>query len=207
MAAGTRNPRRISAASCSRSRPSGVPVRVRDVGRVELGPDIRRGVCRLNGTGEAVTGIVVMRQGENALEVIERVKAKLHEIEPGLPRGREDGQRVRPLRADPAVHRQPEAYAHRGADHRRHRDHDFPMAFSERHHPGIHHSDRHRDRLHSHAADGADVEHHVARRDRHRGRRHGGRVDRGGGADAQEARRVGAHGPQGGLSTRGHRMR
>jgi Cu(I)/Ag(I) efflux system membrane protein CusA/SilA len=67
--------------------PGGVPVRVRDVGNVTLGPDIRRGVSDLNGTGEAVSGIVVMRQGENALNVIERVKAKLQEIEPGLPKG------------------------------------------------------------------------------------------------------------------------
>ena len=52
-----------------------------------LGPDLRRGVSDLDGTGEAVSGIVVMRQGENALDVIDRVKAKLKEIEPGLPPG------------------------------------------------------------------------------------------------------------------------
>ncbi|MGE5645114.1 MAG: efflux RND transporter permease subunit [Acidobacteriota bacterium] len=66
---------------------NGVAVRVRDIGEVVLGPDIRRGVADWNGTGDTVAGIVVMRQGENALEVIERVKAKLHEIEPGLPAG------------------------------------------------------------------------------------------------------------------------
>ena len=66
---------------------NGVPIRVRDVGRVTLGPDIRRGVADLNGKGEVVSGIVVMRQGQNALQVIERVKAKLHELEPGLPEG------------------------------------------------------------------------------------------------------------------------
>ena len=66
---------------------SGVPVRVGDVGTVTLGPDIRRGVADWNGTGDVVSGIVVMRQGENALDVIERVKAKLREIEPGLPKG------------------------------------------------------------------------------------------------------------------------
>ncbi|MFN7931857.1 MAG: CusA/CzcA family heavy metal efflux RND transporter [Bryobacteraceae bacterium] len=67
--------------------PGGVPVRVRDVGTVTLGPDLRRGISDLNGEGEAVSGIVVMRQGENALQVIDRVKAKLKEIEPGLPKG------------------------------------------------------------------------------------------------------------------------
>jgi Cu(I)/Ag(I) efflux system membrane protein CusA/SilA len=66
---------------------AGVPVRVKDVGRVELGPDIRRGVADLNGTGDAVSGIVIIRQGENALAVIDRVKAKLKEIQPGLPPG------------------------------------------------------------------------------------------------------------------------
>jgi Cu(I)/Ag(I) efflux system membrane protein CusA/SilA len=67
--------------------PSGVPVLVRDVGTVTLGPDMRRGVADLDGTGEVVSGIVIMRQGENALRVIDRVKARLKEIEPGLPPG------------------------------------------------------------------------------------------------------------------------
>ena len=65
----------------------GVTVRVRDVANVEFGPDIRRGISDLGGKGEAVSGIVVMRQGENALAVIERVKARLQEIAPGLPAG------------------------------------------------------------------------------------------------------------------------
>jgi len=66
---------------------NGIPIHVRDVGEVVLGPDIRRGVADWNGTGDAVSGIVVMRQGENALAVIDRVKEKLKEIEPGLPPG------------------------------------------------------------------------------------------------------------------------
>jgi Cu(I)/Ag(I) efflux system membrane protein CusA/SilA len=65
----------------------GTPIRVKDIGQVVLGPDLRRGVCDLDGTEEAVSGIVVMRQGQNALDVIRRVKAKLKEIEPGLPAG------------------------------------------------------------------------------------------------------------------------
>jgi Cu(I)/Ag(I) efflux system membrane protein CusA/SilA len=52
-----------------------------------LGPDIRRGIADWNGEGDTVSGIVVMRQGENALQVIERVKEKIKEIEPGLPPG------------------------------------------------------------------------------------------------------------------------
>ncbi len=65
----------------------GTPVRVEDVGQVVLGPDLRRGVTDWNGEGDVVAGIVIIRQGENALGVIERVKEKLHEIEPGLPAG------------------------------------------------------------------------------------------------------------------------
>jgi Cu(I)/Ag(I) efflux system membrane protein CusA/SilA len=67
--------------------PSGVPIRISDVGEVTLGPDIRRGVADWNGTGETVAGIVIMRQGENALQVIERVKQKLKDTEGGLPPG------------------------------------------------------------------------------------------------------------------------
>lgn len=65
----------------------GVPVRVKDVGTVVLGPDIRRGIADWNGEGDVVSGIIVMRQGENALDVIERVKAKIKDLEPGLPPG------------------------------------------------------------------------------------------------------------------------
>lgn len=66
---------------------NGSPIRIRDIGQVVVGPDIRRGLCDLDGKGETVSGIVVMRHGQNALEVIERVKARIHEIEPGLPSG------------------------------------------------------------------------------------------------------------------------
>jgi Cu(I)/Ag(I) efflux system membrane protein CusA/SilA len=63
------------------------PVRIRDVGQVAFGPQPRRGVTDLDGKGEAVSGIVVMRQGANALEVIRAVKQRLRQIEPGLPAG------------------------------------------------------------------------------------------------------------------------
>ena len=66
---------------------NGTPIRVKDIGQVALGPDLRRGVSDLDGTGEAVSGIVVMRQGENALDVIGRVKEKIRQLEPGLPEG------------------------------------------------------------------------------------------------------------------------
>jgi Cu(I)/Ag(I) efflux system membrane protein CusA/SilA len=65
----------------------GTPILVRDIGSVTLGPDMRRGIAELNGKGEVVGGIVVMRYGENALNLIDRVKRKIKEIEPSLPAG------------------------------------------------------------------------------------------------------------------------
>ncbi len=66
---------------------NGVAVLVKQVGTVHLGPDIRRGVAELDGEGEVVGGIVVMRYGENALTVIDGIKKKLEEIRPSLPEG------------------------------------------------------------------------------------------------------------------------
>jgi Cu(I)/Ag(I) efflux system membrane protein CusA/SilA len=66
---------------------SGTPVLLRDLGTVSFGPDIREGVAEWNGEGETVGGIIVMRQGMNALNVINGVKQKLREIAPSLPPG------------------------------------------------------------------------------------------------------------------------
>ncbi len=66
---------------------NGSPVRVKDVGQVVEGPDLRRGVGDLNGTGDVVSGIVIMRSGENALDVAERVKTRIKEIQASLPSG------------------------------------------------------------------------------------------------------------------------
>jgi copper/silver efflux system protein len=68
---------------------NGVPVLIKDVARVTMGPDIRRGVVDLDGEGDVVGGVVVMRYGENALNVIKRVKQRLSELEPFLPEGME----------------------------------------------------------------------------------------------------------------------
>src|SRR6266850_2372624 len=67
--------------------PRGTPIRVGDVANVRLGPDIRRGVAELDGKGEVVGGIIVMRFGENALRVIDDVKAKLKEVQQSMPAG------------------------------------------------------------------------------------------------------------------------
>ena len=65
----------------------GTPILVRDVARVEIGPELRRGLAELDGRGEAVGGVVVMRYGENALSTINNVKQKLKELQAGLPEG------------------------------------------------------------------------------------------------------------------------
>jgi Cu(I)/Ag(I) efflux system membrane protein CusA/SilA len=65
----------------------GAPVRLQDVARVIEGPELRRGVTELDGEGEVVAGVVVMRAGENALHVIEGVKEKIKELQHGLPEG------------------------------------------------------------------------------------------------------------------------
>src|SRR6266481_4762368 len=66
---------------------NGTPVYLKNVGNVHLGGDIRRGVAELDGRGEVVGGIIVMRYGENALNVIDAVKKKIEEIKPSLPAG------------------------------------------------------------------------------------------------------------------------
>ncbi len=65
----------------------GTPILLRDIAEVQLGPEIRRGAADLDGKGEAVGGIVVVRFGENVLSVIDRVKQKLAELAPTLPKG------------------------------------------------------------------------------------------------------------------------
>ncbi|MFI5211840.1 MAG: efflux RND transporter permease subunit, partial [Ignavibacteria bacterium] len=70
-----------------RSSAFGIPIRIKDIGTVQIGGDTRRGLLDMNGEGEVVGGIIVMRYGENASVVIERVKEKMSELEKGLPEG------------------------------------------------------------------------------------------------------------------------
>jgi len=66
----------------------GTPIFLKDVARIQLGPEIRRGIAELDGKGEVTAGIVVVRFGENVLKVIDRVKEKIKkDIEPSLPKG------------------------------------------------------------------------------------------------------------------------
>jgi len=66
---------------------AGVSVRLSDVARIQVGPEMRRGIAELNGEGEVAGGIIVMRSGKNALETIDAVKAKIEKLKPGLPPG------------------------------------------------------------------------------------------------------------------------
>jgi len=66
---------------------AGVPVRLGDVARIQVGPEMRRGIAELNGEGEVAGGVIVMRFGKNALETIDAVKAKLEKLKPSLPAG------------------------------------------------------------------------------------------------------------------------
>ncbi|MBF0523898.1 MAG: efflux RND transporter permease subunit [Deltaproteobacteria bacterium] len=70
-----------------RNAETGTPILVKQLGQVVLGPDIRRGVADLDGEGETVGGIVIMRSGENALNVIEKIRKKIDQIKPSLPPG------------------------------------------------------------------------------------------------------------------------
>jgi Cu(I)/Ag(I) efflux system membrane protein CusA/SilA len=70
-----------------RTSSNGIPILIKNVASVSLGGDIRRGALEKNGEGEVVGGIVVMRTGENAQKVIERIKEKIKELSPGLPPG------------------------------------------------------------------------------------------------------------------------
>jgi Cu(I)/Ag(I) efflux system membrane protein CusA/SilA len=66
---------------------AGVPVRLGDVARVQVGPEMRRGIAELDGEGEVAGGVIVMRSGKNALETIDAVKAKFEKLKPSLPPG------------------------------------------------------------------------------------------------------------------------
>ena len=167
---------------------SGTPIRIRDIGHVTVGPDLRRGVADLDGAGEVVSGIVVMRQGENAVDVIDRVKARIREIEPGLPSGME----IVPIYDRSALIRRAidnvsetlvevvvTVGLHRAA---------VPVARAERTHPAHHDSGCRARGVHPVQRPGDHGKHHVARRHRDRDGRTRGRRDRRRGADAQEAR-------------------
>ena len=152
----------------------GTPIYVKNLGTVQMGGAIRRGLLDMNGEGEAVGGIVVMRYGENAKDVIDRVKEKIVCPGKGAAARREDHGLLRPLRPHRARHRHPEALAGRGIDRRLAGDPGLPAPFPERPGDRAHPADLGADLLHHHEAHGGHLQHHVAGGDRHRHRRAGG---------------------------------
>ena len=150
----------------------GVPVRIRDLGQVQLGPDFRSGAIDLNGT-EAVGGVVVMRFGENPREVIERVREKIEQIEPSLK-----GVKVVPIYDRTGLINETvatlteslrEELRHHGRRHRA-----VPAARPGQPDRGRHAADGRADVVHRHAVVSDRRQHHVAGRDRDCHRRSGG---------------------------------
>ena len=88
---------------------AGVSVRLGDVARIQIGPEMRRGIAELNGEGEVAGGMIVMRSGKNALETIDAVKAKLAEAQAEPAAGRRDRSGLRPLQSHRARGREPDA--------------------------------------------------------------------------------------------------
>jgi Cu(I)/Ag(I) efflux system membrane protein CusA/SilA len=146
----------------------GTPIQVADVATVGFAPQVRRGVADLDGRGDVVGGIVVMRFGENALATIERVKEKIAEIEDG--------------------HRQPAGEAHRGVHRRGPGLPRLPLPCAQRtcgdHHP----APGDLDGVHRHAGSGHRRRHHEPRWNRHRHRRHDRRGNRDDREHAQASR-------------------
>ncbi len=155
----------------------GTPVLIRDIARVELAPDERRGLTELNGEGEVVSGIAMARYGQNALEVIHNLKAKIAEVSSGLPAG----VTVETVydRSD-LIHRAIDTLKRTLIEeaHRRAGLHRLPAAREERAGRHPHAAGRRADRLHRHARARHELQHHEPGRHRHRHRRHDRRGDR-----------------------------
>ena len=153
-----------------------------DVARVQLGPEMRRGIAELDGEGEVVGGIVVLRSGKNALATIEAVKAKLEQLKPGLPPGVEIVAGLRPLRADRARGRRTcSEQAARGIRRRRAGLRRVPAAPALGAGRGRLAAARRAGGVRRDALPGRQRQHHVAGRHRDRDRRdgrRGGRDDR-----------------------------
>ena len=115
------------------AKPDGTPILVKDVARVHLGPDMRRGVAELNGDGDVAGGIVVIRYGVDTYGVIENIKRAVAEkVQPALPEGVEFVTTYDRSDADRARDRQPRGEADRGDDHRLARLRRVPVARPQR---------------------------------------------------------------------------
>ena len=142
------------------------------------GPELRRGLAEWNGEGEIVGGIIVMRYGENAMDVIRDVEARLESLKSGLPEGVEIITAYDRSNPDRARHRQPFRQAAGGKPHRRPDLHHIPdpLPLGPGGHP--HPADKRARRLPRHVLAGDQRQHHVPGRHRHRHRHAGGRRHR-----------------------------
>ena len=159
----------------------GMPILLRDVAQVRMGPEMRRGIAELDGEGEAVGGIVVVRHGADTRQVIRDVKARLAEVEAGLP----DGVEVRVAYDRTGLieggHRQPDGQPRAATGHRRADLPRLPAARQKRPGGRDQPAGGHPDRVHRHGPAGAHRQHHVARRHCGCDRHHGGCRHRDGG--------------------------
>ena len=170
------------------STPNGTPIRVADVATVQEGPAPRRGVADLDGRGEVVAGIVVMRFGSDALETIERVKERLEEINAGAARRDPAAAGLRPERPHPPGDRHAARETRGGIAHRRGRGADLPAPLPLGARRDRDAAPRHPHLVHRHALDRRERQHHEPRRDRDRDRGDGGRGHRHGREHAQTSR-------------------
>ena len=152
----------------------GVPILLGQVANVQLGPDMRRGIAELNGEGETVGGIVVVRYGANARQVILDVKKKLDQAMKGLPPDVTYTSRLRPQRAHRARGQDAGGEAPRGKHRRGAGLPRVPAAPAQRVRGHRHPADRGADLVPRHVRPGHQLQHHVAGRHRHRHRRDGG---------------------------------
>ena len=178
--------------------PNGTPIRVADVATVQIGPAPRRGAADLNGQGEVVTGIVVMRYGADALETIEGIKTRVREIQAGLP----DGVTMRIVYdrsdIDPRCDRYPQRKTGRRIDNRSHHRCPVPAAFSLGPGSGCHLAPGDPDLVHCDALDWSGCQHHESWRHRHSDWSHGRRCNSDDREHAQApGKRSGKIGPMG----------
>ena len=174
----------------------GVPVTLDDVARVQVGPEMRRGIAELDGEGEVAGGVIVMRAGKNALETIECGEGEARRAGEEPPARRRDRRDLRSLRPDRACGAAPARQARRGVRRRRARLRRLPSPSALGVRCDRDAAARRARRVHRHALPGRQRQHHVARRHRDRDRRDG---RRGGGDDrerAQETRAVAACAPR-----------
>ena len=152
---------------------NGTPVYMKNVGTVHLGPDIRRGVAELDGKGEVVGGIVVMRYGENALTRHRRHQKETRGDQAFAARRGEGRADLRPQRTDQSRHRHAARKAHRGKHRGRAGLHRVPLARALGAGGDHHAADCDHSFVPPDVPARTDLEHHVARRHRHRHRRDG----------------------------------